>query len=197
MKSSRLAFVGAAAVLLTLVGCTSPASTPAPTQTDGSSSNSATPTVSPTSSATPTAQANDPTPVTIPCKALISAQEMYDFNPNFGLTANYAPASGSLAAQAVADKGIACEWTNQTSGDTIVITVAQLSASATTTLKNQLVSSSNSVPTYGVEGYFLATGGVGTAQVFPGPYWVTATSSAFFEPGDAAQLVKDAIAALS
>lgn len=192
-----VAAVAAGTLLLAVAGCTSTISpTASPSATEVTSSHGAAPSPAATSSPTPSAAADDWVPVTIVCKQLISAQEMYDFNPNFGLTANYVPKSGSLAAQALAEHGVACEWTNQTSGDTIEISLAQPSTSAATALKNQLVTSSTSVPTYGVEGYFLATGGVGTAQVFPSPYWLVATSTAFFEPGDAAQLVKDAIAAL-
>ena len=53
------------------------------------------------------------------------------------------------------------------------------------------------VPTYGDEAYFSVGGnGVGTAIVFQGTYWIVLESPAFFEPGDATDLVDSVIAGL-
>lgn len=152
-------------------------------------------TPSPTASAVPTNPV-DGTPITITCSQLISAQAMYDYNSNFGPKPGYTPASGSLAAEVARQKGLTCAWVNQTSGDVIEIAVANLPAAHLTDLKNTLVTTSHSVPTYKVEGYFILNGSTGEAQAFPDPYWIVATSKAFFEPGDAEPLVKAAIAAL-
>jgi len=157
-------------------------STPTPTQT-------ATPTSTPVSTV-------DGIPITITCDQLITPQAMYDYNPNFSLKADYKPAAGSLAAQVATQKGLTCGWVNQTSGDLIEVAVAHLPAAHLTELKNTLVTTSHSVPTYNVEGYFLLNGKTGEAQAFSDPYWIVATSTAFFEPGDAQPIVAAGIAVL-
>ncbi|HOB58309.1 MAG TPA: hypothetical protein PKG61_11725 [Rhodoglobus sp.] len=178
--------------LLLLTACVpTEQATPSASATPSSSaSGSATP------SATPTASSAPSTPVTIGCDSLISLQEMYDFNPNFSAKADYSPAAGSLGAEALEHKGIACAWVNQTSGELIEISVANPGDTVLTAKKNELVTTSNPVPTYEVEGYFIVDNGVGTAQAFDDPYWIVATSSLFFEPGDVAPLMAAAIANL-
>ena len=121
---------------------------------------------------------------------------MYDFNPNFGLQASFAPKSGSTSAIAVAKKGVACSWLNQTSRDTIELSVANLPAGDITALKSDLNSSSKATSAFAAVGYFAVEGGVGVAQVFSGSYWVVARSTFFSEAGEAAQIVNPAIASL-
>lgn len=158
-------------------------STPTPTQTE-----SAAPTEAPVDDSWQS--------VTIACDQLVSSQAMYDFDPNYSLKPSFTPAAGSLAAEAVDNGGIACQWVHQTSGQTIDLSVAQPPADVANALANDLVGSSNSVPTYGVEGYFRVEGTTGEAQAFPSVYWITAVSPAFFEPGDAAPVVTSMVAAL-
>lgn len=176
--------------LLLLSGC-EPVVEPTPTPTGSSSaSGSSTPTPTPTATPEPSQ------PITITCNELVPPQAMYDFNPNFALQADYTPAAGSLAAEAVAEKGIACSWINLTSSETIEMSAAHLPEAQLEQRSNDLVTTSNSVPTYEVEGYFIVEDGVGTAQAFDPPFWITATSTAFFEPGDVAPLMAAAVAAL-
>jgi hypothetical protein len=175
-----------------LSGCV-PTSTPTP----GASDSSANPSVSSTPSPTPTASATAAaTPITIGCSTLITPDDMYAFNPNFGLLTAYTPAAGSAAASAKAQQGIACRWSNQSSGDNIDISVAHLSAPAIVALKDQAVQTATLVPTYGDEAYFATKNGVGTATVFQGNYWLVATSVDFLEPGDPADLINAALSAL-
>ena len=163
-----------------------PATSPKPTA-------SATTTAKPTPSAT---AAPVGTPVDIDCNTLITPQAIYDFNPNFGLKDSYKPAAGTEAADIVAMNGLACGWVNQTSGEVVEVAVANLPADKLTELKNAFVTSSNSVPTYGVEGYFKVDGTIGEAEAFGGPYWVSASSASFYEPGDAVMIVDAALAGL-
>lgn len=121
---------------------------------------------------------------------------MYDFNPNFTLKTDYSPAGGSLGAQALDAKGIACAWVNGSSGSLIEVSAADPGADRLNSIMNELVTSSNPVPTYGVEGYFRADAGVGVAQVASGSYWITASSVDFFEPGDVTPIMEAAIASL-
>lgn len=176
--------------ILLLAGCvpTAAESTSAPTPEPTTSSSSSTP--------TPTPTPDDSTPVTVACDALISAQTMYDYNPNFVLEAGVTPTAGSLAQEAVDGQGVFCRWIHTSSGETIDVSVASPSPEALTARANELVGSSNPVPTYEVEGYFEIDGAVGVAQAITAPYWVAMVSPVFLEPGDAAPLMLSAIAAL-
>lgn len=177
--------------VLLLAGCTTEGENPTETNKPSSSPSA-------TAEPSPTATAGESVgiPVTIGCDQLLSAQVIYDYNSNFGLIDDYTPAAGSWAAKAVADKGIACRWTNQTSGENIDVSVVNLPDEQLTALKNDFVMSSNSVPTYGVEGYFAVKGAYGEAHAFADPYMITIVSDYFMEPGDAAPLMAAAIAAL-
>lgn len=179
------------AVAALLAGCGSPALTPS--ATPGSSESP-----SPTPSATPTDAPPAPsaTPVAVRCDALITAQAMYDFNPNFSLISSWTPDGGSAAAEALAAKGVACRWKNDTSGDTIDVSVAALDQASLEKKANTTYGASTMVPTYGGEGYFSVTNGVGEAVVFDRGYWVVARSSYFLEPGDASPIVEPVLAAL-
>jgi hypothetical protein len=137
------------------------------------------------------------TPVDIDCDELVSPETIYAFNPNFVLIDAFVPADNAIAATAVNYSGVACRWQNQTSGDNIDLSVASLDEDSLTALKNAAFEDSDMVPTYGEEAYFGINGQVGTAQVFQGPYWIVVESAAFFEPGDATEIVDSAIAALT
>lgn len=183
--------VPAAVLLLLLAGCV-PGNEPTFVSSDPPTSRP-TATGTPSPSATPVDSA---TPITIDCNVLITPQEMIDYNANFTLKSDYSPAPGSLGDQAVAAKGLACAWVNGTSGELIEVSAADLPEAEYTATMNELVTTSNPVPTFGVEGYFRADGGTGVAQAGTGRFWIAAISPAFFEPGDAAPLMKAAIAAL-
>jgi hypothetical protein len=188
--------LGALALAL-LSGCT-PTSSPSASASAGTSSSpsaSASASVGVTASATPKPTASA-TPITIACGTLVSADTMYAFNPNFGLLTSWTPTVGSAAATAKSESGIACRWSNQTSGDTIDISVAHLDAASIENLKNEAVSQAKLVPTYGDEAYFSTSGGIGTAEVFQGNYWLVAASVDFAEPGDPADLIDAALGAL-
>ena len=136
-------------------------------------------------------------PVGIGCNELITPQQMYDYNPNFGLAADVTPDAGTLAAQAVAASGLACRWVNQTSGDTIDVSVAHLDSASTSRRAAELAASSTPVTVFGPDGYF-DQGDLGSAaQAFPGEFWVSATSIAFFAVEDAEPIMNAATAAVS
>jgi hypothetical protein len=179
--------------LIALSGCAPAApasnSTPKPTSTSTDAA-----TTAPTEGATPTPTPEVPdTPVTLDCDQLLTPDDVYTFNPNFGTAPDYKPEAGSDAGTAVKYDGVACGWLNQTSGEIIEVAVAQPNQAHLTDLKNQAVSGSKAVPTYGtppaIDGFFSSANGSGTAQVFSGKYWVVLSSVAFFEPGDAQELV--------
>jgi len=183
---------GGTVALLVLTGCSpSASSTPSDSATPAASATaSAEPTSAP--SPTPTPEPTG-TPVALSCDEILSPQNVYDFNPNFGTAPAYEPATDSLAATAVKYSGVACGWSNQTSGELIEIAVAQPEPTLMTTLKDAAIAGSQVVPTYSstadIEGFFTVDAGVGQVQVFTGTYWVTVNSPAFYEPGDAQALV--------
>lgn len=192
-RSVGLAVVVAASVAL-LSGCTP--ETPDATAT-------AAPTTPPTSSPTapePTETAEPAIPFSIECDALLTPDQLYAFNPNFGAAPDYEPAAASVVTAVEEDEGTACGYLNQTSGELIEISVATPTEQAGETRRNDAALTSKPVPTFGtppdVEGYFLQSGGAGEAQVFHGPYWVVIDSVALFEPGDAEQLVSAVLANL-
>jgi hypothetical protein len=140
--------------------------------------------------------AHDAVAIDADCETLVSADTMYAYNPNFGLADEWEPETGTPAADAVTLDGVACRWLNQTSSDTIDLSVASLDTDALEALKNKAVEESTMVPTYGEEAYFEVADGVGTAIVFDRSYWLVVSSGYFFEPGDATEIVESALDAL-
>lgn len=196
-----LSVPAALAAVLLLAGC-GPEGTASPEPTASGSPRptaSATPTAGPAPSAQPTAapeaQPEVGEPVTVGCDQLVTAQEMYDYNPNFGLDATFTPDAGSVAGQALAAGGVVCRWTNQTSGETIDVSVAQPVARELASRKDELAATSTPAA-FGPDGYFDASDITGVAQAFVGPFWVTATSTVFFQAEDAAPIMSAVIAAV-
>ena len=192
-RSAGLALLAAASVAL-LSGCSpeaaDPTETAAPTAAAGS----------PTAAPEPTETAEPPLPFEIACDALVTADQLYAFNPNFGADPAFEPTSSDVITVVEEDAGTACGYLNQSSGEVIEIGVATPTEAAGETRRNNAAMSSKPVPTYGtppdVEGYFINAGGSGEAQVFHGPYWIVIDSAALFEPGDAQQLVAAVLANL-
>lgn len=132
------------------------------------------------------------TPVTQRCAELLPASALAVYGQRFELDADATPAAHSAAATIDQQRGRVCVFRQV--GDhavTITLAVAHLPEKSLTTLKDALFERGGSVPTYTVEGYFALKDGVGRADAFPDPYWITASSSLFTEPGSA-QPVLDA-----
>lgn len=198
MRPSRQRIILPSTALLAVVllaGCvpTTTTTPEPPAETPAASSPTATATPSATPEPAPTEEV---IPFSIGCDELLPPDTLYGIDPNLGMLGPITPDAGTPAAAVVAAGGVACRWVHQSSGATLDVAVAQLTATASTALKNRLVTESNSVPTYEVEGYFLVTGAGGRADAFPDPYWVSAVSPMFLEPGDAAPVMAAAISAL-
>ena len=173
-----------------LVGCEP---TPEPSESPSASS-APSPSESSSPSASPSAAPEEATAVTVACADVVSAQTMYDFNPNFGLLASFTPDAGSLAAQAVASKGIACRSVNQTSSATVDVSISHPTPSAFSAAKDA-ASSGTSVSGLGDAAFFSTSGGAGIVQVFNGALWITARSVFFSSAGDATSILTEAVAA--
>jgi hypothetical protein len=177
-RSARAIVVAALAVpaALVLVACTggggdSPTRSPGATSTTGTIG----------------------TPVTQRCAELLPESALAVYGKRFELDADAKPAARSAAATIAQQRGRVCVFRQV--GDrsvTVTLAVAHLPEKSLTTLKDALFERGGSVPTYTVEGYFALQDGVGRADAFPDPYWITASSSLFTEPGSA-QPVLDAV----
>lgn len=198
MPAPRLAARLAVPVLavLALAACVDQ---PEPADADGTPVPTASPTATVTDVPVPTEtpDEDEQIPVEVACGDLVSADTVYAFNPNFVLLDDWTADAGSAAEAALDRAGVACRWINQTSGDTIDVSVAALPETELRDLANAAYTESQMVPTYGVEGYFEVEGGRGTAIAFDREYWIVATSPVFLEPGEATAFVESALAALS
>ncbi len=172
----------------TLSGCVWQ-STPSSTYTSLSSPTD-TPTATVTPSPIPTA-GSPAQPVAIGCNTLVSPQTMYDFNPNFTLQSAYAPKSGTAAYAAAADRGTACNWVNDTSGETLAVSVAKPGSVEFASLKSS-AAKGTPVSGYGDAAYFSS----GRLDVFSGDYWLVTQSTQYSTANDAASIVTSALAQL-
>jgi len=205
LQSTVIVVALAATVTLGLAGCVpNPGVSASPKPSNSPHSSASGTSASPSASATPASGPSAPaagTPTKIPCDTLVSAKAVYDFNPNFGLDGGFSPKSGSAAATAIADKGTACSWLNQTSADTFAFAVARPAAPELASLK-KAAATGTAAPGLGDAAHFSTSSGVGRVDVFRGAYWLVATSVYFgsaadFEPGtDANKLVTAALGAL-
>jgi hypothetical protein len=182
-----------------LVGCSS--ATPA-SSTAGASARSSATTPAGQTPQTPSADASTPAtatpttpavaPLAIPCTSMLTATQLYAFNPNLSPSPHFT-ATGSLLTVAVAEGGTACGWLYESSNDTVQFAVAAPPSARLTSLE-QSAATGKPTAAYGgagVKGYFTRAGGHGEVQVFAHGHWIVGQSTTFFEPGDAEQLVKD------
>ncbi|WP_439691756.1 hypothetical protein ACRQ4B_12570 [Curtobacterium sp. SP.BCo] len=131
--------------------------------------------------------------VTQRCADLLPVGALTVYGKTFEPVRDYEPDKGSPAARIAQQRGRACQWqATDDASTTITLAVANLPEKSLTNLKDALYERGGSVPTYRVEGYFSLADGVGRADAFADPYWITASSTLFTEPGGA-QPVIDAV----
>ncbi|GAB3408377.1 hypothetical protein GCM10027515_25580 [Schumannella luteola] len=188
LRTAALA-ASAGAALLLLAACTpagdSDASPKPTTSRSASPSASSSPSGSPSPSVSPTA-----TPVDVSCSKLVSAQTVYDFNPNYVLLTKPSIPAGSAAAQAQADGGVACAWQQTTTGHVIYLSAARYPADKIEQLK---AAAGPTTTAFGAgSGYWSGT----TGTAFAGDAWIVATSVDFYEAADASTFIDSAAAAL-
>ncbi|WP_353827404.1 iron ABC transporter ATP-binding protein [Agromyces sp. SYSU T0242] len=190
-----LAMIGVVALAGCTASGTAPEASTAPPSADATAD--AGETAVPTAAPEPT---EEPVPFEAACDEVLTLEQLYAFNPNYGVAPDYAPGA-STVSDVVAAEGTACGWSNQSSGEVIEVGVAVLPERAYERAVGDAALHSNAVPTYGtppdVEGFFRQSGGVGQAQVFADGYWIVVESDVLFEPGDAQMLMADVLANVS
>jgi hypothetical protein len=132
--------------------------------------------------------------VTLACGDLFTPQAIYDYNPNVSLLDSFSPSADSLAGQAVAQQGLACQLVNQTSGVTIDVGLVRFVDAAYAAKLDSVSASASAASAF--DGFFDTADGTGTAQFFSAPYWLTLSSAGFLEAADVSPLVDAAAGAL-
>ena len=176
MRLSRTTPAVAAAIVLAtaLAGCVGGPEEPQETPV---ASPTSTPTASPTPTSSPTEQPNDLVvlPFSIPCDELVSADALYEFNPNVGVDPQ--PSATGLVATIAEAGGVTCGWLNQTSGDRISVGVLKLDAASLDRVRGDAARRGEPETQY-FDGYFREENGVGHAEDFEGSYWIVLDSPA-------------------
>lgn len=131
--------------------------------------------------------------MTIACTDILTAQQVYDYNPNYVATNSYKPGPGTLGAQAAADQGRVCGWLNETSSVELEVAVAQPAPGVLTTLKSGAAAGTAVQLGGGVTGYFRTSNGIGQLQAFARGYWVIVSSADVASESDADPIAKDVL----
>ena len=187
------AAVAALLALTALAGCTSNPVAARPTSAAPTAAASAavpTPTTPP-----PSQVAADATPVSMKCRDLVPTAVVRALDPDLRVVRGWTPEDGDASSRLSDLNGTTCRWTDA-AGDLLEVSVAKPSAKDSTSLKNDLVLRSQSVPTFGGEAYFQIVDHVGQGDVFRGRTWLFVRSNRFFEPGDASTVVAAALDSL-
>ena len=185
-----LVLVGA--LLVPLTGC-APDRGPIDADPSHSAGASSTPTSSP--DATPTL-APDDIPFDVACTDLVSDQLIYEWGSgNWASDPDFSAAAGSSAAAIVEHGGTACGWVNLTSGDKLSVAVGEFAPETLDPLRAERADTADATSDFGAGGYFVVTSGTGQADVFSGPYWITASSTWFLSTADAVDIVEAAVSA--
>jgi hypothetical protein len=134
------------------------------------------------------------------CGEVLTAEDVYAFNPNMSAVAAPAPVEGSLAAEAASLDGTVCRWSNNTSNVSVDVAVAVPGESDLADRRSAAESGATRVHAFGdapvEEGYFDVEGSVGTAQVFENGRWIVLSSPMFGEAADVEPLVTAILANL-
>ncbi|MEO7720310.1 MAG: hypothetical protein ABIS08_00165 [Pseudolysinimonas sp.] len=171
MRAPTSAIVGAALMLaLGVTGCAAhgpvTTGTPPPPATAG-----------PASGAT-SATFGSGSDVTYPCDQLLDDVTLGTLDANLTADADFQPASGSSADEAVSIKGTACSWSDASSQTTLVVTAAQPDAATLAALKTRAGTPTTQFGSF-VSAYTSGT----TLQIFnTDGYWATADSPLLADP---------------
>lgn len=134
------------------------------------------------------------TPIALSCSDLVSPDTIYDFNPNFSAIRSYKPADGTVGASAIDLSGVACRWQNETSSETIDLSVADVDTATIASLTKAAAAQGSPAEVDGADAaYFSLSNGVGAEVAFVHGYWIVVSSPFFSSSGDAATIVGSVI----
>jgi hypothetical protein len=168
-------------VALTLAGCVQfakPLSVPTSTS---SASHLARPTAAHTPTTAPT---SSPTKFVENCTTLLTAAQVYAYNPNYVPDSGYTPKPGTVTASIQAALGQTCGWINETSSVELEVAVAAPGATGFAAAKSA-ASGGTPISANGEQGYFAVQNGIGSAQFFIGTLWLDVSSQDFTVAADA------------
>ncbi len=177
----------ATAILAASLGLTGCIQSSAPLPNNGASDS---PSLSPTATspvgATPSATPARPK-FTENCTTLLTAAQVYAYNPNYVVDSAYAPKPGSVPASIAAHGGQTCGWINETSGAEVEVAITTLPADQWAKAK-AAASGGTPISSGGKTGYFAVTHGIGSAQLFFGAFWLDVSAADFATAADAETL---------
>ena len=133
------------------------------------------------------------------CGTLITADDLYAFNPNFALSSSDGSDVGRFGADVLSNKGITCTYTNLSGGGKIFLTATKFDSASRSQVISELEKSSQEVDegTGGANVTFFKTeSGTGVAQVVHGDFLITAESQFFGSYLDAGDFLNIALAKL-
>lgn len=176
-------------VALSLAGCSS-SDAPAATPTARTAS-TATATPTPTPTPTATTDFGNGLPLGYSCDELVHPEVITALDKDLEVNTAYRPAATTSAEQAVAIRGSACQWTDPTTGASLIVTAAHPDAPTLAALKTKTASYASPTLAFGndVSGYVA---NIQMEAYTRTGYWVTASSSLFADP----QKAKPVMAAL-
>lgn len=187
---------GLALAIALTAGCVAgDQSPPVPTEIAGDENERPTPSPTLIETAEPSDPALTSTPVEIDCDSLLSLETVYEFNPNVGIDPAYVPTA--RGAEALAYDGVSCGWINQTSGDSLAVSVArfdEVSLSALQQIAREREGSTEVGPDNTAT--FRTVNGIGALELFADGYWISIESRMIVEYADATLLIDEISSAL-
>lgn len=121
-------------------------------------------------------------PLDIDCLDLLSLETLYEYNPNVGTDPNIKPSV--LGERALANGGVACGWSNQSSGEPLTAAVARFDMTDLETVRVEALAVPGSQELSSASGVFRRDGNTGIVEAFSGDYWIVLESPVFLEPSD-------------
>lgn len=189
-RSALSALVAGSILVMGLAGCVDATEPEAMPSTSSTPSPSTSPSDEPTAEPSPSPSMEPPAqgglealPFDATCEQLVSAQALYDYNPNYGT--DPAPSPGETITAIGQAGGVTCGWLNQTSSDRIAAGVIRLSPASLASV--QATVPDRAEPTDAIEnGWFSVNGSVGRLELFVGEHWVVVEGVAFIDATEAA-----------
>ena len=134
-------------------------------------------------------------PIDLDCVELLPLAALYEYNPNIGTSPSIR--LSPLTERVLGYDGLACGWSNQSSGERITAAVAHFTATDLEAIRDSAEAGPGAQALPEVDGLFWRDAEGGTLEAFAGEYWIVIESSAFVEAADALPLFKAITESLS